>query len=103
MMKKFGAFAGVALLLLVSVSLVSAQQAVSLGDTLQGGLTGEPVTFSIELNAGDVVTITAESTDFDSYVAVSDADGNLIGENDDGGATFGLYSNLTVIVPAGGS
>lgn len=103
MMKKFGAFAGVALVLLVSVSLVSAQQAVSLGDTLQGGLTGEPVTFSIELNAGDVVTITAESTDFDSYVAVSDADGNLIGENDDGGANFGLNSNLTVVAPADGT
>ena len=51
--------------------------------------------------AGQSVTITLESNEFDTYLAIVDGNGNLIGENDDSGN--GTNSAVTVTLPGFGT
>jgi Trypsin-like peptidase domain/Bacterial pre-peptidase C-terminal domain len=57
--------------------------------------------YAFEGQAGQTVTITLESTDFDTYVIVVGADGNAIGQNDDA-SEGNTNSMLRVTLPYSG-
>lgn len=58
---------------------------LGLGDTIEGELTEEApaLLYTLEAEAGQLVTIRLSSDDFDSYLTLYDADGAIIAENDD--------------------
>ena len=84
-------------LLALSLSLAaalpaSAAQPLSIGTTVQGQLVasdrpsdrgGRSHDYSLRLAEGQLVAISAKSTDFDPVVIVFKPDGDLLGENDD--------------------
>jgi plastocyanin len=81
-----------AALLLIVPAL--AQEEISPGDTVTGSVEAGTVDYKLVLNAGEIVQIDLTSDDFDAYLIVSDADGNSVVENDDGGE--GRNASLTL-------
>ncbi len=91
------------LLLLVLLTLaalplaVSAQDVtpIAFGDTVDGELTSsnEAVLYSFEAEAGASVQIRLVSEDFDCYLVLTDADGNVLATDDDGAGS--LDSQIT--------
>lgn len=57
--------------------------------------------YVFEGSAGQTVTITVESTDFDTYLAIFTSDGIFVGENDDIDRS-NKNSSLTVTLPKNG-
>lgn len=58
--------------------------------------------FSLQVREGQRIEVTVESSDFDTYVSVYGPDSNLVGEDDDGGAT-GTNSRLVFVADTSGS
>jgi hypothetical protein len=58
--------------------------------------------YTFQGTAGQSVTVTVESSDFDTYVAVFSPDGKLLGENDDINQSS-KNSGLTVTLPSNGT
>jgi len=77
----------VSMSLLVAPALAQRATAIDLGDTVEGELDDEHRTreYSFEGEAGQTVSITLLSDDYDPLVVLLDADGQEIAMNDDGG------------------
>jgi len=58
--------------------------------------------YTFQGRAGQSVTVTVESSDFDTYVAVFSPDGKLLGKNDDINQSS-KNSDLTVTIPSNGT
>jgi len=71
---------------------------IEIGDTVEGELTEEsPNSFYIfSASEGDVVSITHVSEDFDSYLVLTDSDGNVIAVDDDGAGNLDSRIDYTV-------
>lgn len=57
---------------------------------------------SFQGEAGQIITVSLESSDFDTYLLLYDANNQLVGENDDASAET-LNSSLTVTLPTSGT
>ncbi|MEO8607614.1 MAG: PPC domain-containing protein [Chloroflexota bacterium] len=64
---------------------VPAGSEIAIGDTVNGTLSGGSLTasYTFQGEAGQVVTITATSEDFDSYLRLKDSSGNELATDDD--------------------
>jgi len=56
--------------------------------------------WTVQARAGDQITVTLESGDFDTYVGIRDSEGTVLASNDDSGGT--TNSQVEVTVPGGG-
>ena len=76
--------------------------AISIGDTVDGTLTDSEPAFAYTLSgeANETVRISLISEDFDPYLVLEDADGNLIDTDDDSAGNFD--SRITIVLPAAG-
>ena len=90
----------VLVLLLVLVVSTAAQESIALGDTVESELEGEPLSYTFSASAGDFMTISLASENFDAYLTLNDADGNLVAEDDDSGDFFNAL--LSTVIPADG-
>ena len=59
------------------------------------------VTYTIDLEAGEELDLTMQSTEFDSYLHVLDENNDKIGEDDDSAGSS--HANLVVIAPSAGT
>jgi len=82
-------------------SFALAQEAISVGDTVEGTAAAASVEYSLTLDAEQSVIIALESLDFDTYIEVLDNSGASIASDDDGGD--GLNSRLEFTAPAAGT
>lgn len=74
---------------------------IAFGETLSGTLDGNSNLWTFNANAGDIVTIAMNSSDFDTYLELLGPDGEQVATNDDGGP--GLNSLLeNVALPSTG-
>jgi len=71
------------------------------GTPVEGTLAGGPVTYSLNLSAGQLVVISLESEAFDTILALNDSAGNELARNDDG--PDGTNSLLAFLSPNDGS
>ncbi len=74
---------------------------IGLGDTVTGSLTesAPAATYTLQAEAGQVVTVTLTSDDFDTYLSILDDTGTAIAENDD---NLGTNSAIqTFMLPPG--
>ncbi len=87
-----------------------AQQQIAIGQAMSGSLTVSDLQWSDGARydpfvffgqAGQFITVTMSSTDFDSYLILQDQVGNQIGYNDDGGG--GLNAQIGMALPMTGS
>lgn len=88
-----------ALLLAVTVS-VSAQESISPGSTVEGESTGDPVTYTIDASAGELLIITMSSDALDSFLRVQQNGSELASDDDGAGYPDAM---LAFVVPADGS
>lgn len=91
----------IALILLVAAFPAAAQQAIAIGDRVQGELQDRPVEYSFSANAGDLIVATLESADFDALLVLADASGQEIARDDDSGGSGN--SRLSYMITASGS
>lgn len=82
------------LVLTFAVTTTHAQDSLECGDEIEDEVDGDPVTYEIEVDEGDFITILLSSDDFDTVVEVYE-DGDLMDSNDDGGE--GLNSRITIV------
>jgi len=89
-----------------------AQQQIAVGQAVSGSLTVSDLQWSngerydpylFYGQAGQYVTITMTSSDFDSYLILQDANGNQIAYNDDGGGSMGLNAQIQTTLPMTGT
>ncbi len=75
----------VALCLIAFPAFAQSGTPIGLGDTVSGSLTdaAPSASYALQAEAGQVVTITLSSPDFDAYLSLLDASGNVLAENDD--------------------
>ncbi len=59
--------------------------AIEFGQTVTGRINRSQETWTFSANAGDVISIEMNSSDFDTYLELHDADGQQVTSNDDGG------------------
>ncbi|GAB4514555.1 MAG: hypothetical protein OHK0046_16830 [Anaerolineae bacterium] len=87
---------------LLVAMLVSAQDAVNLGDTIEDELTAENPrhTYTLTAEAGTSLMLRLESRDFDAYLLLLDSEGNVVAEDDDSGGQ--LNAELAYTVDASG-
>lgn len=93
----------VALCLIALPAFAQGGTTIGLGDTVTGSLTdaAPSATYTLQAEAGQVVTVTLTSEDFDSYLSILDSTGTAIAENDD---SIGTNSGIQAFVlPAGTS
>ena len=76
------------LMLLGVAAAVTAQDSLTVGDSITAEATGEDVTYTLELEADETVEIDLSSEDFDTLVIVQNANGEELARNDDGGEGF---------------
>lgn len=89
---------------LTTVGGVSAPtgSSIAFGDTVTGTLNQTQDSWTFEGSAGDSVTISMTSTDFDTYLELYGPDGQVVTTNDDGGQ--GLNSLIeNFVLPANGT
>lgn len=88
------------LILTFTQALVSAQETITYGDTVEGTLEqGERSSYTFEAKEGDVLVISLRSTSFDPIVYLLDANGNELKRDDDSGGEFNsLISGFSVPV-----
>lgn len=92
----------VCLLVLLSGTVVLAQgDLINVGDVIQGTVANSTAEYRFDAKAGETLTISLESEDFDTYLEVQDSNGNLVGYDDDGGD--GLNSQLLFSPPETGT
>lgn len=72
------------LLALAFATTAFAQDAIGVGDSIDGEADDDTVDYEIELEEDQTVEITLESDDFDTVLEIYNEDGDLVGENDDG-------------------
>ena len=68
---------------------------IAIGDTVTGNLTtAQPsVTYTLQAEAGQLVSITLNSDAFDAYMTLKDGSGNVLAENDDiSGSNAGIQN-----------
>ncbi|MCA9913048.1 MAG: PPC domain-containing protein [Anaerolineae bacterium] len=82
-------------------SIAFAQEAINVGDTVEGTAAAANVEYSLSLDADQSVVISLESLDFDTYIDVLDSAGTSVASDDDGGD--GLNSRLEFTAPAAGT
>ncbi len=75
---------------------------IEFGDVVTGALAGESTSYTFEGSAGDAVSITAESEDFDAFLTLSDAAGNTLTTDDDSGGNLNARIE-NFILPADGT
>lgn len=85
-------------LLLLSIPVI-AQDALTVGDTINATTNNTDVDYTLDLLEGEEVTITLESEDFDTFLAILDSEGTNLVSNDDAEG-LGRNSQLTFIAPA---
>ena len=89
------------ILLLTLLSLpVLAQETISLGSPVSGNLSGDPVLYSIDAQAGQLLIISMQADDFDPLVRIQQNGQELASDDDSGG---GYNAQLGYLVPASGS
>ncbi len=88
-------------LMLAAAFPAAAQQAIAVGQTVQGELRGEPAAYTFSAKAGDLIVATLESTDFDALLVLTDASGQEIARDDDSGGSGN--SRLSHMIAASGS
>ncbi len=77
------------------IPTVSNVGSIGLGDTVTGSLTSATtsMTYTLEAEAGQSVTVTLASSDFDTYLSIMDGSGNVLTQNDDSdGTNSGIHS-----------
>jgi len=79
----------------------SADGTIAIGDTVSGTLTEASAALTFEGTAGQDVTITLSSTDFDPYLQLQDTEGNLYAEDDDSAGQ--LNAQITYRLPEDGT
>ena len=89
------------MLLLLVATMATAQDSVSVGQTVEGTLENSTATYTLNATAGDTIIISLTSEDFDTLVEVRDAQGNEVGRDDDSGE--GFNSRLVFTAPAEGT
>ena len=75
------------LMMLLAIAFATtafAQDAIGVGDSIDGEADDDTVDYEIELEEDQTVEITLESDDFDTVLEIYNEDGDLVGENDDG-------------------
>lgn len=83
-------------LLVLAGSAVFAQDtSINVGDTITAETTEADVNYTINLEAGQTVTIDLQSLDFDTYIRVLDSNGVQVDFDDDGGDGFNSLLNFT--------
>lgn len=82
--------------------LLQEQGALASGDSVLPSDNSLYDEYTFQGTAGQSVTVTVESSDFDTYVAVFSPDGKLLGENDDLNQSS-KNSRLTVTIPSNGT
>lgn len=88
------------LALVLPLAMVSAQDggAIEPNDSREGVLSNSQATYSLALEAGQAVSVTLNSDEFDPYLQLMDAAGAVVAEDDDSGG--GLNSALLFTAPA---
>lgn len=94
-------FAVLALILPVAAVMAQGGEPIEPTDTREGNLTDSQATYSLALEAGQSVTITLDSDDFDAYLQVQDESGVVLIQDDDSGGN--LNSALLFAAPATGT
>lgn len=91
------------LALLLLPVLVQAQETINYGDRVEGSLSEDQAraSYVFEGTAGDEVMISLTSEEFDAYVSLMDAGGEMLAEDDDGGD--GFNAELTFTLPESAS
>ena len=84
---------------------------LSTGDTVEGEITQDsprdPIyddlaeSYTFQASDGDTISISQTSEAIDTYIVITDGDGNQVAENDDGGS--GFNSQLTMTAPSDGT
>ena len=85
-MRKLSKFVLILLVLALAFpAFAQTGETIGVGDTVTGELTEDQptLTYTLDAEAGQVLTITLMSDDFDTYLTLLDADGESINENDD--------------------
>jgi hypothetical protein len=99
---KVARFAALFLILIFSLSSIAfAQDAIAVGDTVEGTADNESVQYSINLEADEAVEISLDSVDFDAYIELLDSSGTTIASDDDSGGN--LNSLLEFTAPEAGT
>lgn len=78
------------IIVLVSVGIAFAQDdlTIEVGDIVTASTDGASVTYLIDLEIDQTIEIALASDEFDAFVEVQNADGETLGEDDDGGEDF---------------
>ncbi len=92
----------VCLLVIVPGTMALAQGGtINAGDVIEGSVTNGTVEYQFTAKAGETLSISLSSDDFDTYLDVLDSSGNVIASDDDSGG--GLNSALFFSPPAAGA
>ncbi|GAB4512545.1 MAG: hypothetical protein OHK0046_12240 [Anaerolineae bacterium] len=94
---------GLCALLMLGMGVFAQDEAepITIGDTVEGTLgEGEQMDYLFDAAEGDVLLISLESVDFDTYLYLLDSEGDEITNNDDGGE--GTNSLITFQVEQAG-
>ena len=95
-------FSGLLVILaLMMTTGVFAQEAIAVGDTVEGTRTDADIDYAIELEAGQLILVSVVAADFDSNVAVLNTSGEQLGYDDDSAGERNPY--LAFFVPETGS
>ncbi len=88
----------VALCLFALPAFAQGGTTIGLGDTVNGTLTdaAPSATYTLQAEAGQVVTVTLTSEDFDTYLSILDSTGTAIAENDDNLGTNSAIQTFTL-------
>ncbi|MEP7290411.1 MAG: PPC domain-containing protein [Chloroflexota bacterium] len=87
---------------LLAVALPAAAQtdqgSIAVGDQVTGELTSDETShsYTLDAEAGDVVTITLTAQPFDTYLSLLDDQGNVLDENDDSSGTNSEITSFTL-------
>lgn len=88
--------------LIVPLAAVSAQGgAIGTNEVVEGTVSGSQAQYQLALEAGQTVSITLNSDEFDAYLIVQDADGMSLATDDDSGGN--LNSALLFSAPIAGT
>jgi hypothetical protein len=85
MMKRLTLWIGLIAILLTGVLIVSAQESIQPGDSVEGQLssTSSSNAYTFSGTAGQGVVITLISSEFDAFLVLQDSTGNTVAEDDD--------------------
>lgn len=82
-------------ILLSSAALVSAQNVINVGDSIDATASAAEVNYDLKLAEGQAVEISLVSDDFDALVRIADSAGTELASDDDGGEFFNSLLSFT--------